>query len=111
MIFSQTADDKRIRVFSLSPSFLETFRGHQPTWGTLGLFTFNRTYSRTKPNGQSEEWWETCQRVVEGCFNIQKIHCKQMGLPWVEAKSQKSAQEMFQRLWISSGHPPGAGSG
>lgn len=95
MIFGQVSDDRKVRVFSLSTSFLEPFRDQPPAWGYagLGLFTFKRTYSRLKPDGLSEDWWETCQRVVEGCFNIQKIHCRQMGLPWNEPKAQKCLPE------------------
>jgi hypothetical protein len=33
-------------------------------------------------DGSTEEWWQTVQRVVEGCFNIQKIHCRKSGTPW-----------------------------
>lgn len=109
MIFTNSADDRKVRVFSLSQSFLDTFSELEPDWGPLGLFTFKRTYSRPLPGGGTEEWWNTCQRVIEGCFNIQKIHCKQMGLPWNEPKAQKSAQEMYTRMWHFKFTPPGRG--
>ena len=27
-----------------------------------------------KEDGKNEMWWETCQRVVEGTYNMQKKH-------------------------------------
>jgi intein/homing endonuclease len=111
MIFSQSADDRKVRQFSLSPTFIEQFRGKQPEWGFggLGYFTYKRTYARALPEGGTEEFWQTVQRVVEGCFNIQKIHCRQMGLPWKEDKAQNSAQDMFHRIWDFKFTPPGRG--
>ena len=92
-MFFQTpaADDRRFRTFSLSTSFIEKFKDQQPKWGWggLGYFTYKRTYARDLPDGTTEEWYQTVQRVVEGCFNIQKLHCRQMGLPWNEAKAQR----------------------
>jgi len=109
MIFSDSAGDRKVRVFSLSQSFLDEFKDQKPDWGPIGLFTYRRTYARTKEDGTVEDWWETCQRVVEGCFNIQKVHCKQMGLPWDEPKAQGSAQEMYTRMFEFKFTPPGRG--
>jgi len=109
MIFNQTADDRKVRSFTLQPSFVENYQDKQPAWGPIGYFTFKRTYARATENGGTEEFWQTVQRVVEGCFNIQKIHCKQMGLPWKEDKAQGSAQDMFERIWAFKFTPPGRG--
>lgn len=111
MLFNQVVDGRKVRQFSLSTTFVEDFRGMQPAWGYngLGFFTYKRTYARDLPDGGTEEFWQTCQRVVEGCFNIQKIHCNQMGLPWNEQKAQHSAQDMFQRMWDFKFSPPGRG--
>lgn len=35
-------------------------------WGPTGEVVYNRTYSRTKPNGDKETWPETVRRVAEG---------------------------------------------
>mgnify|MGYP003390367949 CR=1 FL=1 len=35
-------------------------------WGPTGELVYNRTYSRTKPDGTKETWPETVQRVVDG---------------------------------------------
>jgi len=83
----------------------------QPDWGyqDLSYFVYKLTYAREKDNGRQEEYWETCQRVVEGVFNIQLKHCKQMGLNWNGQKAQASAQKMFQKMWRFKFLPPGRG--
>ncbi|AOT25494.1 ribonucleotide reductase [Mycobacterium phage BabyRay] len=35
-------------------------------WGPSGEIVYNRTYSRTKPDGSKETWPETVERVVDG---------------------------------------------
>ncbi|ASZ75486.1 ribonucleotide reductase [Mycobacterium phage Kimona] len=35
-------------------------------WGPSGELVYNRTYSRTKPDGSKETWPETVRRVVDG---------------------------------------------
>lgn len=108
-IFGQLSSERKVRTFSLSSSFLDGYKGKQPEWGPLGYVTYKRTYARDKADGTTEEFWETVQRVVEGTFNIQKIHCRNLNLPWNEPKAQASAQEMFQRMWDFKFLPPGRG--
>ena len=67
--------------FRLSPSFLEQYYNREPDWGwkdeagnSIGEITFVRTYSRLKPDGTKEKWWEVCKRVIEGMYSIQKDH-------------------------------------
>ncbi len=38
----------------------------------LSYFTYKRTYSRAMPDGTSEEFWQTCRRVAEGVYNMQR---------------------------------------
>ena len=109
MIFDQRMDGRKVRPFSLTNSFVAAYCDQQPNWGEIGYFTYKRTYSRDLPGGGTEEFWQTCQRVVEGCFNIQKIHCNRMGLPWNDMKAQFSAQDMFKRMWDFKFSPPGRG--
>ncbi len=97
------------RQFKLSKSFLDEYVGKQPSWGPIGYVTYKRTYSRVKEDGSTEEFWETCQRVVEGVYNVQKKHCHRLGLHWDNNKAQKSAQEMFSRMWDFKWLPPGRG--
>jgi ribonucleoside-triphosphate reductase len=98
-----------IRSFKLANSFLDKYRGTQPKWGPVGYITYKRTYARPKEDGALEEYFDTCQRVVEGCYDIQKEHCRTLKLPWDNAKAQKSSQEMFTRMWEFKWLPPGRG--
>lgn len=100
-----------IRSFKLSDSFLEEFRNKQPAWGYngLGYVVYKRTYARTLENGTVEEFWQTCKRVVEGCYDVQKRHCKTLRLQWDDRKAQRSAQEMYRRMWAFKWLPPGRG--
>ena len=99
--------------FKLSEKFLDEFRGDQPKWGPLGYVTFKRTYARVVETvdgvDRTEEYWETVRRVVEGCYTIQLNHCKNLKLPWIPYKAQKSAQEMFRLMWDFKFLPPGRG--
>lgn len=95
--------------FSLIPFFLEKYQGQQPAWGPVGYVTYKRTYARPLPNGETEEFWQTVQRVVEGTYATQKRHCLNNGLPWNEDKAQLSAQEMYERIWAFKFLPPGRG--
>lgn len=96
-------------TFQLESTFLSEFRGRQPEWGPLGYITFKRTYSRARPEGGTEEWWEVCKRVVEGEFSIQKNHCLAHRLPWKEEKAQRTAQKTFRAMWDFRFLPPGRG--
>lgn len=98
--------------FKLSPSFIDTYVDEQPEWGPLGYITYKRTYSRLLPdtmNGETEEFWHTCRRVVEGVYTFQKKHCFNLRLPWNNVKAQQSAQEMYKRMWEFKWLPPGRG--
>lgn len=95
--------------FDLDPVFLDRYKGLQPNWGPLGYFTYKRTYARPLENGGSEEFWQTCKRVVEGVYRLQKSHCIQHNLPWSDSKAQRSAREMFTRMWDFKWLPPGRG--
>lgn len=96
--------------FKLTDHFLEQFKGKQPDWGPLGYITYKRTYAREiLEEGRTEEYWETIRRVVEGCYNVQLDHCKNLKLPWDAHKAQKSAQTMFQLMWDFKFLPPGRG--
>lgn len=109
MFLANEADGRKIRTFSLSGSFIEEYIGKQPEWGPVGHFTFKRTYARPLDEGGTEEFWQTCKRVVEGVYNVQKSHCKGLMLPWDDRKAQNSAQDMFQRMWAFKFSPPGRG--
>lgn len=95
--------------FHLSDSFVEEFKDRQPKWGPVGYVTYKRTYARPLDSGETEEYWQTCQRVVEGVYTIQKWHQHRSQLPWSDSKAQASAQEMYRLMWGFKFLPPGRG--
>ena len=96
--------------FKLSEKFLEDYIDKEPNWGPLGKLTYKRTYAaRIEGEDRTEEWFETVKRVVETCYTIQLNHCKNLRLPWHAHKAQKSAQEMYSRMFSFKFIPPGRG--
>lgn len=95
--------------FKLTDHFLDQYKDIKPKFGFNGLgeFVELRTYSRIKENGTNEQWWEICKRVVEGCYNIQKAHIDFYRLGWNNAKAQKSAQVMYDKMYNFKFLPPG----
>ena len=63
----------------LSDSFLQKYKNKQPNWGFngLGYIVYKRTYARLKENGDSEEWWETVARCINGAQEIGAKYTKQ----------------------------------
>jgi adenosylcobalamin-dependent ribonucleoside-triphosphate reductase len=98
-------------TFKLDDSFINTYSTIKPPFGFNGLgeLVYLRTYSRLKPNGQNEQWYETIQRVVEGTYNIQKKHIESLHLGWNPEQAQSSAQEMYTRMFQMKFLPPGRG--
>lgn len=97
--------------FKLDEQFLLKYQGRKPKFGFNGLgeFVYYRTYSRLKDDDTKERFIDTLIRVVEGCYEIQRRHCKKMHIPWDYQKAQASAQEMFVRMWDFKFLPPGRG--
>lgn len=102
--------------FSLDDDFVEEYKDRPVDWGfpcgggnSLGQITFMRTYSRLKEDGSKERWYETVRRVVEGTYSIQKDWCEDRRIPWNERKAQRSAQEMYDRIFTMKFTPPGRG--
>jgi ribonucleotide reductase alpha subunit len=87
--------------FKLTEGFVEKYKSQKPNFGFNGLgeFVYMRTYSRIKEDGKNETWWETVRRVVEGIYSIQKQHIEDYRLGWNQSKAQKSAQEMYDRIF------------
>ena len=97
--------------FRIDKKFLNNYKDKKPNFGFNGLgeLVFYRTYSRIMPNGQKESFLDTLTRVVEGCYEVQRRHCVRLHIPWDKKKAQRSAQEMFQRMWDFKFLPPGRG--
>lgn len=102
--------------FKLPDNFISKYKDREVDWGfkdagenAFSEIIFLRTYSRLKPDGTKERWWEVCQRVIEGMFSIQKDHCKSSRLPWNDRKAQATAQDAYDRLFTFKWTPPGRG--
>ncbi len=103
-----------VRRFGLSDQFVNQYKDKKVPWGPVGYITFKRTYARrlneTTPGANgTEEWYQTCRRVIEGMFDIQKRHVYALGLEWNDAKAQRTAKEAYDRLFTLKWTPPGRG--
>jgi len=100
-----------VEKFKLSENFINKYKKKKPPFGFNGLgeLVYMRTYSRIKPDGKNERWWETVQRVVEGTYSMQKNHIDNYQLGWNAWQAQKSAQEMYERIFNMKFLPPGRG--
>ncbi len=99
-------DVERWGKFHLDSGFLDEYKDRPVKWGfgDLSWVTYKRTYSR-----DGEDWWQTCQRVIEGMFTVQQVHCMERGLPWDEEKAQRFARKAYDRLFEFKWTPPGRG--
>ena len=97
--------------YYLKKEYKDKLTNQQVDWGFEGLseFTFYRTYSRKKDNGQLETWADCIIRVIEGMFTIMKTHAIINHLPWNERKCHKLAEEAANRLFTFKWTPPGRG--
>jgi ribonucleoside-triphosphate reductase (thioredoxin) len=103
--------DPDFRRFELRSDFVESYKNKDPGFGFNGLgeLTYLRTYSRVKQDGNNEKWYETIARVVEGTYNLQKRRIEQLGKEWKEHQAEKSAEEMYDRMFYMKFLPPGRG--
>ena len=97
--------------FKLSENFISKYKRKKAPFGFNGLgeLVYMRTYSRIKENGKNEKWWETVQRVVEGTYSMQMNHIESHQLGWNPWQAQKSAQDMYDRIFNMKFLPPGRG--
>ncbi len=102
--------------FRLSDDFIAKYADRVVDWGyeigagnSLGELTFITKYSRVKADGTKERWYETCRRVIEGMFSIQKDHCVANRTPWYGNKAQRAAEDAYERLFTFKWTPPGRG--
>ncbi len=99
-------DVDRFGQFKLPEAFLAAYKDRLPAWGfgALSWVTFKRTYSR-----DGEHWYQTCRRVIEGMFTVQRIYCLERGLDWDDSKAQHFAADAYDRMWRFKWTPPGRG--
>ena len=97
--------------FKLSENFINKYKRRKAPFGFNGFgeLVYMRTYSRIKENGKNERWWETVQRVVEGTYTMQMNWIESHQLGWNPWQAQKSAQDMYERIFTMKFLPPGRG--
>lgn len=97
--------------FELSKGFVNSYANRKPPFGFNGLgeLVYLRTYSRVKPDGSKEKWFETIERVVNGTYSLQKRWIMSHHLGWSEEKARVSAEEMYDRMFNMKFLPPGRG--
>lgn len=103
--------DPSHKQFALDKAFVRKYSNISPPFGFQGFgeAVFMRTYSRIKDDGYNERWHDTVERVTNGTYNLQKRWIIERGLEWNEYKAQKSAQEMYDRMFRMKFLPPGRG--
>eukprot|EP00826_Nyctotherus_ovalis_P057930 TRINITY_DN7937_c0_g1_i2.p1 TRINITY_DN7937_c0_g1~~TRINITY_DN7937_c0_g1_i2.p1 ORF type:complete len:404 (-),score=112.84 TRINITY_DN7937_c0_g1_i2:56-1267(-) len=99
------------RKFALDASFTESYRSRKTAFGFNGLgeIAYRRSYSRLKDDGSNEEWFETVERVVNGCFNMQRSHLQDIGKVFDHDNAQRLAQKMYAKIFDFKFLPPGRG--
>jgi len=99
-------DVDKYGLFQLDAGFLEAYRGRPVRWGfgALSWVTYKRSYSR-----EGEDWWQTCKRVIEGTFTIQRVHMLQNGLRWDAEQARHVAERAYDRMYHFKWTPPGRG--
>lgn len=97
--------------FKLPTRFVAQYAKKQVPWGfgVLSELVYYRTFSRIKPDGSNEKWFETVRRVVEGTYTMQQRWILSQSLGWNEDRAQKSAAEMYDRMFSMKFLPPGRG--
>ncbi|KAN0050228.1 hypothetical protein ACTA71_003334 [Dictyostelium dimigraforme] len=100
-----------IKEFKLKKEFIEKYSKKKAPFGfgILGEIVYRRSYSRVKEDNTNEQWFETVERVVNGTYNIQRKWIERHGLEWNQGKAQRSAQEMYSRIFEMKFLPPGRG--
>ncbi len=107
---SSTNQDGTQEPFALDPNFVAQFAGKDPAWGygVLSYVVYKRTYARelNDGSGNTEEFWQTCERVVNGTFELQR---RLVPHAWDAVKAQAQAQRMYRYMWEFKFLPPGRG--
>lgn len=100
----------KVDRFELDPAYVAAFEQKVPPFGFNGLghFVFLTKYARDTSSGK-ETWAQCCERVVTATFNMQRRWILSLGLAWDSARAQRSAQDMFSRMFSMKWLPPGRG--
>lgn len=72
----------------------------------LGEIAYIRTYSRLREDGTNEQWSDTVERIVNGCFNMLQ-DCAPKSL--AEEMQMIYAMRMYDKIYNFKFLPPGRG--
>jgi ribonucleoside-triphosphate reductase (thioredoxin) len=94
--------------FALPKEFVESYKKKRVNFGFNGLgeIAYLRTYSRKMEDGTNEQWADTVERIVNGCFNMQRefsTHSIDM------LNTQVLAMRMYDKIFNFKFLPPGRG--
>lgn len=72
-------------------------------WGPIGREVYERTYSRAKPDGKKENWFETVTRTVDGNLALvpKKFHWKDERDLLIAAMLEFKLLPAGRHLWVS----------
>jgi ribonucleoside-triphosphate reductase len=72
-------------------------------WGPIGREVYERTYSRTKPDGKKENWLETVTRTVDGNLALvsKKFHWKDEREQLIKLMLAFKLLPAGRHLWVS----------
>ena len=95
----------------LPNDFVEQYKNKHVNFGFNGVgeIAYKRSYSRIKENGENESWCDTVERVVNGCFNLQKRHLTKEGKAYDDSLMITQAKCMFDKIFNFKFLPPGRG--
>ncbi|CAI2359560.1 unnamed protein product [Moneuplotes crassus] len=95
-------------TFKLSESFLEPYRAKKVNFGFNGLgeIAYIRTYSRVKEDGSNEQWADTVERIVNGCFSMLN-YCAPNSM--YQEMQEINAMRMYDKIYNFKFLPPGRG--
>ena len=101
----------KVEPFCLDSEFVDKYRTIPEPFHSnpVGHLTYHRTYSRLLPSGVREKWYQTVERVVNGTYRMQQRWITKASLGWKPIKAQRSAQEMYDRIFHLKFTPPGRG--
>ena len=85
-----------VRYFRIGRTFVDDYaKSNAPKFGFNGLgeLVYYRTYARDMDSGHKEQWKDTVERVVNGCFSLQEKYLDHFD----QELKQAEAREMFTR--------------
>ncbi|CAI2359389.1 unnamed protein product [Moneuplotes crassus] len=94
--------------FKLPNEFLDRYRDQKVNFGFNGLgeIAYIRTYSRKKEDGTNEQWADTVERIVNGCFSMMNEFAPNA---MFEEMQTINAMRMYDKIYNFKFLPPGRG--